>query len=295
MASPLPDPRETWLMRFLRVEAHAEAQIRKILVSAADDAAKAAGSLADSERVGAQVRAAQLRTAEAAIRSAIAAAFSAVGNRIEFERESAIAVAIRAGISWDKVLLKLALPRKTYSALLGVQDEIAERNVKSMLRRFTMDRIPLSTQVYKSRQIADGWVQDEVDKAIARGASAKELATKVRTMIRPDTPGGVSYAAMRLARTEINQAYHFAAVEDQAERPWVEQMDWRLSRSHHEIDICDELARLGPYDKDNVPSKRDSHPQCMCYVVPNFPSEDDFIDSLNSGDYDEYLAQKYGI
>lgn len=295
MASPLPDPRETWLMRFLRVNAHAEAQIRKILLSAAEDAAHATAGIEDSDKIGAVVRTAQMKTAEAAIRRTLAEAFSAVGNRIAMERESAIAVAIRAGISWDKVLLRLALPRKTYNALLGAQDEIAERNVKSMLRRFTADRIPLSTQVYKSRQIADGWVQDEVDRGIARGLSAQELARKVRDKIRPDTPGGVSYAAMRLARTEINQAYHFAAIEDQQDRPWVDSMDWKLSRSHHIIDICDIIAQNGPYPKDAVPSKRDSHPQCMCYVVPKFPSEDNFIDNLKDGDYDEYLANKYGI
>lgn len=295
MAFPLPDPRETWFVRFIRVQAHAESQIRKTLIAAADDAAKAAMSIEDSGNIGSVVRAAQFRTAEAAIRRITAEAFSAIGNRIEFERESAIAVAIRNGISFDKVLLRIGLDRSAYRALLSAVDDIADRNVKSMLRRVTGDRIPLSTQVYKTRQIADEWVQSLVDKAIGRGVNARELAKEVRSSIRPDTRGGVSYAAMRLARTEIGFAYHEASKEDNADRPWVGSVSWKLSKSHPKADICDLLAERGPYEKESVPSKRDSHPQCLCYLVPNPIDEDVFVDKLKSGDYDEYLASKYGL
>lgn len=162
-----------------------------------------------------------------------------------------------------------------------------------MLRRYTHETIPLSEKVYRTKQLADGWVDKKVNSAIGRGLSARDFAKEVRNLIRPDVRGGVSYAAMRLARTEINNANHYAAMNDADGKPFVTGMGWRLSRSHEEIDECDKLAANSPYRLGHVPNK--PHPNCFCYIFPETVDDDTFVEQFHSGAYDEYLSKKYGI
>jgi len=164
-----------------------------------------------------------------------------------------------------------------------------------MLARYTRETIPLSDKVYRTQQLSQGYVDQAVNSALGRGLSARELAKEVRDLIRPDTPGGVSYAAMRLARTEINAANKYASETDNAEKPFVDSIEWKLSLTHpkKEKDICDRYAEDSPYPKDEVPAT--PHPQCLCYQVPKVLDEDEFIKNLQGGDYDKYLSDKYGI
>lgn len=81
------------------------------------------------------------------------------------------------------------------------------------------------------------------------------------------TPYGTvgSYAARRLARTEITAAAGRATITANIANPWVDATEWKLSPSHPKVDICDELA--GVYAVDNVPSYP-AHPHCLCYLIP---------------------------
>lgn len=76
---------------------------------------------------------------------------------------------------------------------------------------------------------------------------------------------GVSYNAVRLARTEIQRANHAVATEIAKHNPAVVGRKVMLSPGHPKIDICDEWAGGGPYPKDDeiLPL----HPNCMCYYL----------------------------
>ena len=103
---------------------------------------------------------------------------------------------------------------------------------------------------------------------------------------------------LRLARSEINNAFHAISVNHNVEKPWVEGMRWHLSRSHPKPDDCDKFAKGGPKGDgvyrppSNTPRK--PHPHCFCYVTPEVPTEDAFLDRLIAGNYDDYLNSKLG-
>jgi hypothetical protein len=130
-----------------------------------------------------------------------------------------------------------------------------------------------------------------------RNANSRELARLVRNYIHPDTPGGVSYAAQRLARTEINNAFHTTSLRHYNEQPWVEGVKWSLSSSHPHADACDEYAtevhfrggEPGVYKPEDTPSK--PHPQCFCYVSPVTMSDEAFIRAFNAGEFDAAADQ----
>lgn len=146
--------------------------------------------------------------------------------------------------------------------------------------------ITLSQRVYKNSVGARGNLQRMIDAMVINGASAREIAKRARGFIHPDTPGGASYAAMRLGRSELNNSFHQTSKRLNADKPWVNGMKWNLSRSHPKPDICDEL--VGVYDKHEVPGK--PHPQCFCYTTPETPSREEFAANFANGAYDEYLG-----
>ena len=107
-------------------------------------------------------------------------------------------------------------------------------------------------------------------------------------------PGGVSYAAMRLGRTELNNAFHAQSIFDSQETPWVEQMRWHLSKRHEHDpgDECETYAAQATFRKEDVPEK--PHPNCRCFVTPELPDYDQFEQSLLAGHYDPYLDSVMG-
>lgn len=131
--------------------------------------------------------------------------------------------------------------------------------------------------------MAEGWVDDIVNRGLVSGWSAKELAKAVVPSISPNVPGGVSYAANRLARTEINNAYHASSWDRYMKSVIVEEVEWHTSSSHPENDVCDEYRDASPFKKTQVPAK--PHPNCYCYIVPRLPTEEEFLDKLFNGDY----------
>ncbi len=81
---------------------------------------------------------------------------------------------------------------------------------------------------------------------------------------------GVSYNALRLARTEIQRAHHLANDNRMAAMPWIEQERIVLSASHPEPDECDEVANGGEDGKGIYPKGTVSlplHPHCFCNKV----------------------------
>lgn len=96
--------------------------------------------------------------------------------------------------------------------------------------------------------------------------------------------------ALRVARTEINAAYHKARNERWKNEPFVIGQLIHLSPQHDIDDICDELE--GRYPKDFIWTGW--HPQCMCTSDPILISGDeakDFYKRLYAGeDMSNYVS-----
>lgn len=75
-------------------------------------------------------------------------------------------------------------------------------------------------------------------------------------------PAGISYNALRLARNEIQAANHAVTSEIARNFPGIVGRKVVLSPAHPQVDVCDELAAGGPYDKSA--NFLPAHPQCMC-------------------------------
>lgn len=152
----------------------------------------------------------------------------------------------------------------------------------------------LAERIYRNGRTTVLQVGRIVENGLAQQLSARELAARVRSYYRPDVPGGSSYAAMRLARTEINNAHHDTTLRLSKDHPWVTGYKWNLSGSHPRPDICNEYADddhigrgSGVFGKADVPSK--PHPQCLCYVTVQQLDRDEFIRGLTTGNYDDRL------
>lgn len=291
---PSPDPAEP-LRRYLRVQMDADRQTIAIMRGVLRDIENQMRLLEERQGIGAAVRRTQIAAARAAIQRRITEAWARLGNVIETQAAAAALAAAEAAAKYDRAFLDAlglsAGQRREFEAGLRQQ---AESGVKAALNRAGdttgTSRRTLSERVYQSRALAEGLVDRKITSGLARGLSAREMAAEVRGLIRPDVRGGVSYAAKRLARTEINNAFHLSQIRNAAGKPWVDGMQWQLSSSHPKIDICNNLAQgnspgrpSGVYAVDSVPGK--PHPHCLCTLIPYTLGEEEFLRRLVRGDF----------
>lgn len=171
----------------------------------------------------------------------------------------------------------------------------AAQAVEDIISRRT-NGFTLSERIYRNGKKTTAQVGKIVEKALARQLSARQLAAQVKKFYKPNTPGGASYAAMRLARTEINNAHHDTTIRMAHDKDWVIGFKWHLSGSHAVPDECNEYAAHseglgeGVFAKGNVPSK--PHPQCLCYLTHVSDDMEKFLHDLANGKHDQYLSKR---
>lgn len=286
--------RDVWLTPYLKLQQAYDVKIANALLSSANSAAAVVKKLAGKQGIGATVRQDQLTQAQSALHSVLATMFKAVQNTIQAGQHSAAAQALSSGFDWDADLLQNVYKTETErNVMRNNLIAAAPYNIEALIIRLRKGGLPLSQQVYKTEALAKGWLNNSINDAVGRGASWKELSNEVKKFINPSVQGGVSYAANRLARTEINNAYHAVAQQDMANKPWVTDVDWELSKSHPRPDVCNAYAQASPYVPDAVPAK--PHPQCFCYIVPRVVSNQEFLQGYRNGLYDSYLKATYHI
>lgn len=242
---------------------------------------------------GAAVRREQLLLTQAYINREIAAMWLALGQRVAARKADAAAAAIESMFPVSN--LKAVLPAADVDYLLRSAEASARSTSGTLAARLNLSQVPLSELVYKNRALTTGKVDQIINSAILRGASARELARDVRRFINPNTPGGVKYAAMRLGRTELNNAFHAQQVQTGISAPWVTVLQWNTSGSHPKPDECDEYANgvfipggePGQWRPEDIPPK--PHPNCLCFTTPITPSRSAFIESYTSGAYDVFV------
>jgi hypothetical protein len=284
------NPRRNWLLRYLGVQEKYDAQIATALLDAADDAAEGIRKRLDDDAIGASVRRYQLQLARRETNRVIRLLFRGLADTIAEGQSAAAVAAVEAGFASDGRVLTRLFPHR--HERLHYQEglvQAASRGVQAMMTRILESNIPLSQRVYRTQALANGTVDRIINSSLATGDSANDLAKKVRDSINPNTPGGVAYAAKRLGRTEINNAFHAQAINDVKDKSWVTHVEWKLSKVHAPQGcVCEKYARQGTFPKENIPKK--PHPQCMCYFVPVLVPWDEFEADLLAGFYEDVRA-----
>lgn len=235
--------------------------------------------------VGGDVRKAQLRSTLAAIRTTQMEMWNGpVTDNIKRGRKAAMEAAQNAAETLTRVAYA-SLPDAVAEALTDGLRLSAASGIASDAARIPRE---LSARVYRDGALSSGRVEALIRQGLIANLSSRELAKTVYRYISPTTPGGASYAASRLARTEINNAFHQRQIKG-AERPGVLRVKWNLSGSHPRPDECNTFAAR-EYKPGNVPGK--PHPHCFCYLTYVTMSPDDFAAALRNGDFDDDLDRR---
>ncbi len=279
---------ESAIKTFARSTNATDKAILKLLAEASRDAERDITRLMNKKGFGAKTRIAQQRLIRDSINKSMRALWEQVGYLTIFgEREAARAAAESITFMQGNLFKKTS---KDIERMLIAQ---SRAGIDSLVSR-SENTLPLSRLVYKNMGLTRGRVEREIQKMLIRGLGSRDLARVAAQFINPSVRGGVSYAAMRLARTEINNAFHFTQIRYTREMPWVRGYKWNLSGSHPALDICNEMATRdhdnlgrGVYKKANVPGK--PHPQCLCFLTTVTDSAGVFEKGMRTGKYDRYL------
>lgn len=287
---------ETPLVTYLRIQRATDRDVLRSLRDAAASVDSELRRLEAKSGVGAEMRRSQLQRSRVTINRQLAGMFRQVQDTVGAAAADAAAAGAESVLRESKDLLRGILPKADYDYLSRSAQEQARRSVDVLQQRVSgSSYVPLADSVYGSYNLTTGKIDEMINDALARGASAAELARDVRAYINPNTPGGVRYAAMRLGRTELNNSFHAAQVAEAQAEPWVTAVQWHLSGSHPVPDECNDYAEkshveggeAGVWKKDEVPSK--PHPNCLCYTTPVTPEPEEFVDAFMKGEYDRYL------
>lgn len=277
-----PNPRDP-LVRYLGVQRRVDRDLNRVLAQAARDAQRRVIALElGRPGIGARVRIAQLEGVLRAIREAQEELWvRGVGPLITSSLEDAQFAAMQAAEVIDDVLFE-ALPPRQAEIMRDSARAMARNGLQAEAGRIAQE---LSPRVWKNASLSSRAIEQTIRSGIIQGLSARELSMTVARFIRPDTPGGVTYAARRLARTELNNAFHARQVAVAQNKPWVEGVKWNLSGSHPKTDRCDVYANddahslgSGVFPPDDVPSK--PHPHCLCFMTYELQSEAAFVADL---------------
>lgn len=280
---PSPEP----LQPYRRVQGQAERDLSRILEATAKRIRRRVERLPVG--IGGEIRAAQLRLVLSEIRRLQRVMWR---DQIDGVTQAAVDAAVEAGESAIETMTRVAyaaLPEDVADALVDGLRLSAQSGLKSDAARRKRE---LSSRVWKQESLHSGKVEDLIRQGLISGLSAKELARDVYEHVSPSTPGGASYAAMRLARTEINNAFHERQLEG-ANRPGVTAVKWNLSGSHKVPDKCNVYAAHGGnghWPKDEVPEK--PHPQCFCFLTYVMMEAGKFADAFERGDFDDEIDRR---
>lgn len=178
--------------------------------------------------------------------------------------------------------------------------------VRAAFEREWADGIKLSQRIWDLEKATEQQVLDIIRAGMAEGKSAADIAIELQVHLAPERaeafiadgrryitgkiqtmkPYGrnLPYDSMRLARTEITQAFRDSQAESAKVSPWVNALKWNRSAVEYDCDECDayetdDVDGLGPgiYKPESLPI---SHPHCKCYTTEETPSLEEFGERL---------------
>lgn len=288
--------KEVWddaFIDYVKAQRELDVEIKRVLSSAARDANNILARLEGVEGVGAAARRAQVQTSLRLLDGVNQGMWDAIGPSIGDALWEASDIAIEAQSEMLSQLITMGVSRSAASELAQGFTAAARNAVENMQSRL-INAIPLSDSVVRNTRYARDHIQSAINNGLVLGKSGREVAADVVRFIDPNTPGGASFAAMRIGRTELNNSFHTTTIKGVADQPWVDGVKWVLSGSHPRPDECNDYAGrdhaglgAGIYTRDRVPGK--PHPQCLCYTTVVTVDPDQFADQLLSGRYDNFL------
>jgi hypothetical protein len=188
------------------------------------------------------------------------------------------------------------------------KDGLFTRNLEALkaFQQRAINGLGLSDRVWKICEQSKDQLELYMQSGLATGRSAANIAGDVKKYLNnPDArfrrvrdengklimskpmanyhPGQGVYRsayknALRMTQTETNMAYRSADMERWKKIDFVKGYEVKLSNNHPALDICDYLK--GEYPKTFFFDGW--HPNCYCYCVPILPSQDDFVNYLNT-------------
>lgn len=267
----------------------------RVLRDAYKDINRQLQALARSGAANAQTERLRLNAIKASILHSQAEVFRRAGNIIQARRVEAARRSLEVSGRYDVAAFEALGKGDAARALSRGFEQTDASAVDTAVARLTGSHTPLSSRVYRANAWARDRLERRINSGLARGLNAQQLAAEIREFVNPNTPGGTRFAALRLARTEINNAFHAMAIAAAQAKPWITKMEWHTSRSHARRDVCDSLnGRM--FAVDEVPAK--PHPQCLCYVTPVIDDDEAFLDALAGGALDDMLeefAARHGL
>lgn len=274
-------PGETPLATFARAQKGTTSSLTRLLAAAAKESARDAKAMKG-------LSADQRRIRTASLHKSMRELWEGAGHLIIFGEAEAAEAAVEAMANMQR-----AYGRHLPADITRMMNIQAKAGIDAYISRQENTK-QLSRRVYGNLNLLNGKIDKRINIHLLKGSSAEEIARDISRFISPTTPGGVSYAARRLGRTELANAFHTTTIRHGREKPWVSGMRWNLSSSHGRPDECNNLAtndrdRMGEgvYRKSSVPDK--PHPQCLCYLTVVQVDEASFIRNMNRGYYDRYL------
>jgi hypothetical protein len=288
MAIPKPDPKD-WLRASATELRLGDRETLRLLQESYKAVQKTLEGLPDGEGAafGKLIQRAQMERVRRELLAEQAKLFDRLGDKVSARRLRSATRAAKLSRVADRALLTLAGAGDEGKRLYDGATITAQRTIDTMLTRMGISKLPLAERIYNTAAWMNGRLDTLINAELAKGLNAARFAKVARDWFNPTVKGGTRYAAMRLARTEINNAFHATSVTYAQDKPWVSQMNWNLSDSHPIPDKCNEYADLSPWDVYAVPRK--PHPQCLCNVTEVQMGEDEWIDKFLDGDFDEYL------
>jgi hypothetical protein len=288
MAIPKPEPKD-WALSNAQILRKTDREVLAMLRAAyvTVNAELKALVAKDSPLYSDGVRRAQLKQTIIRLQTEQVAIFKRLGDITSARRLEAAVRSERLSAADDAHLLALVGKDAEGKFLYESALHQSQRGVDAALARMGLSELPLSQRIYRTAVWMGDRLNKMINESLVSNLNAKEFAKKARDWFNPNTPGGVRYASMRLARTEINNSFHAMSAQKYDETPWITHSEWNLSKSHPKPDECNVLAAGSPYKTDETPAR--PHPQCMCYITPVSVDEDEFVENFLKGDYDDYL------
>jgi len=173
-------------------------------------------------------------------------------------------------------------------AMQGAFSTVPIDAVANEIHRIYPDGRSFSQRIWRLDRTSRRGVNQIITKGIARGQSAVKMSRELRRYLydpslQPGTTwtthatksvtgrGTIHYNALRLAATEINNAYRESMALLNGRSPVTYGLKWHLSASHPILDICDvwadsDLYGMGPgvYPSAAIPI---DHPGGKCYFT----------------------------
>jgi hypothetical protein len=267
-------------------------QLARILNDAADEAGRLADFYVGSGTAPASLTAARYKSMQAGLGGISAQMWAQTGRITQAGMYAQAQLAADQALDLD---MFSGFPAKAIQEMTQALHFEAAQAVDDIISHRTNGH-KLSDRIYANAKVSHKQVGAIVDRHLALQSSAKSLARDVRKFYKPSVPGGSSYASMRLARTEINNAHHDTSIRLAADKPWVLGFKWNLSGSHPKPDQCNDYADRddgqgkGVFSKGDVPGK--PHPQCLCYLTHLMEDDEAVQQKIMDGSYDDYLNSR---